>query len=505
MSPRPRARRRRRPMLQLWAVAAAATMLAGGCAGAGTDTGRPAPVVAPSPLPPVAEVTPQGLADAIDIDRVTAHLRALQQIADDNDGTRAAGTPGNDASIHYVAGLLREAGFEVSTPEFSYTRFTVGSVLFAAGAGDVKGRMLESSVGTRGPLTARPVSVPARGCEAADFPADVRGAFAVIARGECTFSDKARNAQSAGAVGVVIVDDADEGLPNLRLEPENVPDIPVIVVTRADAGRVGGARELTLDAETATEQITTRNVIAETRTGAPDDVVMAGAHLDSVSAGPGIDDNGTGAAALLETALRLGSSPDVPQRVRFGFWGAEEEYLRGSWDYVGNLRAEDVRAIALYLNFDMLGSPNGGYFTLDGDDSARAGGGAGPAGSDAVERVFRRFFAERGIPVADTDLDGRSDYAPFLAAGVPVGGLFSGADGEKSEEQARMWGGKAGVRFDPNYHRDSDTIDNVDFDILAVNSAAAAYALATYALSTTGPDGVPPVAARERTEVEIPE
>ncbi|MGP3705289.1 hypothetical protein [Gordonia paraffinivorans] len=162
MSPRPRARRRRRPMLQLWAVAAAATMLAGGCAGAGTDTGRPAPV-APSPLPPVAEVTPQGLADAIDIDRVTAPLRALQQIADDNDGTRAAGTPGNDASILYVAGLLREAGFEVSTPEFSYTRFTVGSVRFAAGAADVKGRMLEYSVGTRGPLTARPVSVPAPG------------------------------------------------------------------------------------------------------------------------------------------------------------------------------------------------------------------------------------------------------------------------------------------------------------------------------------------------------
>ncbi|MEO9327477.1 M28 family peptidase [Gordonia aurantiaca] len=492
-----------RSTLRLPAVAVLATALVAGCATVEPDSptrSSSAPIAAPPSLPPVSEVTPDGLADAVTVDRMMGHLRSFQQIADDHGGNRATGTAGHDASVDLVAGQLREAGFEVSTPEFSYTRYDLDKVRFAADGHDVKGHVVEYSVGTRGPVTARPVSVRALGCAPTDFPAGVRGNLAMITRGECTFADKARNAQSAGAVGVVIVNNEDGPPFGLTLDPEDVPGIPVLAVAREDADRVRSARDLRLEVDAKTVPITTRNVIAETRTGSPDDVVMAGAHLDSVAAGPGINDNATGTAAVLETALRLGASPPVPHRVRFAFWGGEEDGLLGSTEYVRGLDEAQRRAIALYLNFDMLGSPNGGYFTYDGDDSARDGAGAGPAGSEGIERVFTRYFDERKIPVGQTDFDGRSDYGPFIAVGIPSGGVLAGAEHEKTAEQARMWSGEAGKPFDPNYHSRRDTIDNVNADLLAVHSSAVAYAVATYALSTTGPDGVPAVGARERAE-----
>ena len=131
-----------------------------------------------------------------------------------------------------------------------------------------------------------------------------------------------------------------------------------------------------------------QNVIAQTHTGRADNVVMAGAHLDSVPAGPGINDNGSGSAALLETALKLGSSPNVKNAVRFSFWGAEEPGLLGSQAYVDSLDFEQQLDIAMYLNFDMIGSPNTGYFVYDGDDSDGEGAGPGPFGSAQIEQTF---------------------------------------------------------------------------------------------------------------------
>jgi len=202
--------------------------------------------------------------------------------------------------------------------------------------------------------------------------------------------------------------------------------------------------------------------------------VLAGAHLDSVPAGPGINDNGTGTAALLETALRLGSAPRVARAVRFAFWGAEEEGLIGSTRYVESLDVPQRQALALYLNFDMLGSPNFGYFVYDGDDSARDGAGPGPDGSAGIERVLNRFYATfpaQPITTQPGDFDGRSDYGPFLAIGVPAGGVDTGAEQKKTPEQVRLWGGTAGQPFDPNYHSPRDTIDNVNNGALAVNAS----------------------------------
>ncbi len=181
--------------------------------------------------------------------------------------------------------------------------------------------------------------------------------------------------------------------------------------------------------------------------------------------------------------MRLGGSPPVTNAVRFAFWGAEEVGLVGSTQYVAGLPEADRKRIALYLNLDMVASPNAGYFVYDGDDSDRAGAGPGPTGSAAIERALLEGLAAAGVAGAGTDFDGRSDYGPFIAAGIPSGGLFTGASEAKTPEQAQRWGGQA-APFDPCYHQACDRIDTVDRVALDRNTDAVAATVARYALST---------------------
>jgi Zn-dependent M28 family amino/carboxypeptidase len=170
--------------------------------------------------------------------------------------------------------------------------------------------------------------------------------------------------------------------------------------------------------------------------------------------------------------------------VRFSWWGAEEAGLVGSTFYVDNLSDEEFFKIALYLNFDMVGSPNHGFFVYDGDNSDGVGAGPGPAGSDVIEDKFLEYFESQGIPTRGTDFDGRSDYGRFIAFGIPAGGLFTGAEGMKTAEQAVLWGGQANVAYDPCYHQACDTFNNVNLFALDKNSDAIAYATLSFAMST---------------------
>lgn len=236
-----------------------------------------------------------------------------------------------------------------------------------------------------------------------------------------------------------------------------------------------------------TRQGTTSNLIAETRGGDPGHVVMVGAHLDSAAAGYGINDNATGSAAVLEAALQYAESGAQPEnKLRFAFWGAEELGLLGSRHYVDSLSSQERERIALYLNFDMVGSPNAGYFTYDGDDSEGVGAGPGPAGSARIEKLLNDAFARLGVTTGGTDFDGRSDYGSFIAAGIPAGGSFTGAGGTKTAEEARMWGGRAGSPYDPCYHRSCDTLDNVDSKALGRNAKVIMHAVRTYARQAPG-------------------
>ncbi|MEV4433634.1 M20/M25/M40 family metallo-hydrolase [Streptomyces sp. NPDC049555] len=220
------------------------------------------------------------------------------------------------------------------------------------------------------------------------------------------------------------------------------------------------------------------NLVADWPGGDPNHVIFAGAHLDSVGRGPGINDNGSGTAGILEVALTVAKQGYKPDKhLRFAWWGAEELGLVGSQNYVRQLPAAERGRIDAYLNFDMIGSPNPGYFVYDDDPQ--------------LEGVFKDFFATRNIPTEiETEGDGRSDHAPFKNAGVRVGGLFSGADYTKTAEQAQKWGGTAGQAFDRCYHQACDTIANINDTALDNNSDAIAYGLWTLSGgSTTPPSG----------------
>ncbi|PAZ17558.1 peptidase M28 [Streptomyces sp. SA15] len=207
------------------------------------------------------------------------------------------------------------------------------------------------------------------------------------------------------------------------------------------------------------------NLIADWPGGDAGQVVMAGSHLDSVSSGAGINDNGSGSAAVLETALAVARANLQPTKhLRFAWWGAEELGLVGSRYYVNSLSSANRSRIAGYLNFDMIGSPNPGYFVYDDDP--------------AIEKTFKDYFTGLGVATEiETEGDGRSDHAPFKSAGVPVGGLFTGASRAKSAAQAAKWGGTAGQAFDRCYHSSCDTTTNINDTALDRNSDAIAHAV----------------------------
>ncbi|MEY8039508.1 M28 family peptidase [Saccharopolyspora cebuensis] len=444
---------------------------------------------------PAAAAPDRELGDRIGVNEVNRHLIAFQRIADIH-GNRASGHPGYEASVDYVAGKLRAAGFDVSTPEFSYQAYFLDSFALSAGGQPVEGDALEYSPatppgGVTAPLSVAPVD-DTPGCEAADYAGtDLAGTVVLVQRGACNFSEKARVASELGAEAAIVYNNVDGPL-NGTLGDPAAATIPTAGVTRQVgeqlAGRAG--TEVTVDVQSRLESVTTRNVLAQTRTGRTDNVVMAGAHLDSVPDGAGINDNGTGSAGLLAAALEMGGSPDVHNAVRFAWWGAEESGLVGSTKYVQGLSFEQQLDIALYLNFDMIGSPNAGYFTFDGDDSDGVGAGEGPYGSAQIEQDFIDAMARRGVELRGTDFNGRSDYGEFIAVGIPAGGLFTGAEGVKTEEEAALWGGTAGESYDPHYHTAGDDLGNVDRRALKLNTKGLADVVAGYARSTEAVNGM---------------
>jgi len=259
-------------------------------------------------------------------------------------------------------------------------------------------------------------------------------------------------------------------------------ETPTIAVTSEDDEDEGaaGAR-------------TTRSVIAQTTTGRTDEVVLTGAHLDSVPVGPGINDDGSGVAANLEIALRLGAAAPVTNAVRFIWFGAEEEGLIGSQQYVQGLSADRRRDIALMLNSDMIASPNAGYFVYDGDGSDQGNTEAAAAGSQTIERLLVDRLASMGVPAQGTPFNGDSDYGPFVEAAIPSGGVFTGDAPSKTPEQAALWGGRAGVPFDVCYHRACDTTSNIDRVAYGRMLNALAFGIGSFATDLAG---LPPRAER---------
>jgi Zn-dependent M28 family amino/carboxypeptidase len=449
----------------------------------GAPTTAPAPPVSPAPDPAL----PSRLVEEVTGEGALVHMTELQRIADANGGNRALGKPGYDASVEYVAAALRDAGYDVQTPEFTARRFEAQDALLTVDGAAMPVTALGFSPATPAAGVTGPLALmTGEGCAPTDAAGVAPGSVALVPRGTCTFAQKAAHAAAAGAAGLIVINTDDVPLADGTLGEDATGIVPTGGVRRSDgdtlAGRAGATVTLTL--LTTIEEALSRNVIAQTRTGDPDEVVMAGAHLDSVADGPGINDNGSGTAALLETAVRLSGSPPVANAVRFAFWGAEEVGLVGATSYVTGLSEADRARIALYINLDMVGSPNAAYLVYDGDDSDRVGAGPGPAGSAAIEQALVEGLATAGAPAAGTDFNGRSDYGPFITAGIPAGGLFTGAEEIKTPEEAQRWGGTAGQAYDPCYHQACDRLDAIDRTALDRNTDAVAAALARFALST---------------------
>ena len=454
--------------------------------------------------------TPAKLAKAVTLNNVLRHLDAFQAIANTH-GDRAAGRPGYQASVNYVVGQLNAVGYPPSVQAFQFDYLEDNSVLdvlapnpisfrkdldftytdFVPRAeGDVTGTL--QAVDLVLPPTPAPSS--SSGCEAGDFAGFVPGRIALIQRGTCNFTVKVANAQAAGASAVVLFN---EGQPDRTGIVIPIGDgtgltIPVVSATFDVGNQLASLPSPTVrvKVEVITDTRTAWNVLAESQHGNPNNVVMAGAHLDSVQDGPGINDNGSGSAALLETAIQM-SKVKTNAKVRFAWWGAEESGLLGSDHYVTTLPQADQNRIALYLNFDMVGSPNHFFGIYDGDNSSgTAPPGFIPPGSAQIEDVFEKFYAGRGLPSEDTEFSGRSDYGPFIEVGIPAGGLFTGAEGIKTAQQAALYGGTAGIAYDPCYHQPCDNRSNLNLTALDVNSDAIATAVITFAFDTSAVNGV---------------
>jgi Zn-dependent M28 family amino/carboxypeptidase len=463
--------------------------------------------LAASPASAADKVNSKKFRDAVTVNGILGHERALQRIANQNDGTRASGTPGFAASAAYVKNTLKAAGYRVTEQEFTFPFFrelapaTLAQVTPTpltyetatynfSGSGDVTGVLVPT---TDVVVPATPAPSSTSGCEASDFkPAGSAPAIALIQRGTCTFNVKVANAVAAGYDAAIIFNEGQDGRTELFVgDLGGVFGIPVVGVDYADgaalyAATKGGPVTARVTTSTSTEEhAKTSNLFAETPGGNPDKVLVVGSHLDSVLAGPGINDNGSGTATDLEIAEQLAALKIKPrQKVRFAFWGAEESGLLGSEHYVDTLPDTELVKIFANLNFDMLASPNYVRFVYDGDGSNTPL--AGPPGSAQIESIFTDYFTRQGLATEPTEFDGRSDYGPFIAVGIPAGGLFSGAEDEKTTEEARVYGGTAGQPYDACYHQACDTANNLSPAALAELGDGAAHAVYTLATSKTG-------------------
>ena len=440
------------------------------------------------------DVNSSKLRAAVTVDGIVAHQQALQDIADATGGTRYTQTDGFTDSVDYVRQTMEDAGWNVDVINFNMPDWTetqapvleqlspTAKTYVAGSAADDNSAAVDFIAFANSP-TAEVASAPVvpttdiqipspggstSGCEEGDYPAATAGAIALIQRGTCAFVQKLSLAQQKGAVGVILFNEGDTaGRQNalFRAGPTDL-EIPAVLSSFAVGNELYQAFKA---GQNPTVRLATYGVqvphfypqvIAETPGGDPNKIVLAGAHLDSVPAGPGINDDGSGSAWQLELGEQI-SRLGIPPRhkIRLMWFGGEEDGLVGSQYYAKNLSQAQVNKIMVMIDTDMIASPNYVRFVYDGNGDEL--GPAGPPGSGTVEDVFKRYFNQRGMATLPQAFDGRSDYVGFINRGIPAGGIFAGAEVPKTPAQAAIFGGVAGEQYDPCYHEACDNIDTI--------------------------------------------
>ncbi len=431
--------------------------------------------------------------------RIVHHQAALQRIARRNGDTREVLGNGYTESVAYVKKVLRRAGYSPQEIQFNFpfwtetappvlNRVSPTPKTYRPGTADDDGSpdvdFITMSYSPTKSLTnvkvvpTNDIVIPppggagssTSGCEAADYPPETAGAVALVMRGTCAFVEKAAAAQAAGAAGVIIFND---GVGAGRQNPVFIDDqvdltIPAVVSSHAMGKElydlIKGGQNVTVNFSTfgKLQDRFLPQVIAETKGGDSKNVLVVGAHLDSVPAGPGINDDGSGTAMLLAQAEAMAkhhNAKNLRQKIRFGWWGAEEEGLIGSTYYSHNLTDAEVKKIDGMLDYDMLASQNYVRFLYDGDGSEPGNEGLeGPPGSGLIEQVQDDWFKSKGLQTDRVPFDGRSDYVGFTDRGIPAGGIFAGAEEPKTPEQEAIYGGAAGSAYDVCYHQICDDL-----------------------------------------------
>ncbi len=459
---------------RLAALVVTAALCVTACGGPAPSPSGASPV---GPLPNNAAVT-----DAIAEAGLRAQLDRLAAASAGFDTFRATGTAGFDAAAAVVRAQLIAAGWTVTEDRFMAPVFEDegGSQLEVGGrsftGGEIKPLIYAPSGEAAGPVVAidwdpHATGPGTKGCKPADYGNLPANAIVLVRSGPCYRRDEVLAAQAAGAAGFVAVI---PGLPaGVVLRPTLItPDglaIPAAAVSAeaaqalADAAAAGATARLETHAKTRLTE--TASILSELPGTAPDQAVMLGAHLDSVIDGPGMSDNATGVAALLEIARALaGTQPTAT--IRLAFWTGEEVGLQGSAHYVRSLSQSAAQAIVAYLNVDMVGSPNGFVGVYDEEAAA--------AGSDAVRALLAAGLTRLGTTPIGIDLGGGSDHVPFQQAGIPTGGVFSGASEVLDAAQAATFGGTMGARADTCYHLACDTMDNVNLPLARLLTAGLA-------------------------------
>ncbi|KAH7329504.1 hypothetical protein B0I35DRAFT_448601 [Stachybotrys elegans] len=429
-------------------------------------------------------------------DALKARAKDLYEIAkksedEYNHPTRVIGSEGHLGTLEYIWDQLSQLG----------DAYTLSKQGFPA----VMGNVLESRlvIGDKVPNTAtafaltpatknkQPVHgdvilVKNQGCDAADYPTEIEGNIAFIKRGTCAFGTKSALAGKAGAVAAVVYNNEDNddelhgtmGTPS----PDHVATFGLSgneaapFIKKIESGEKVDAIAY-MDA--MVESIKTTNIVAQTTRGDPENCVMLGAHSDSVPEGPGINDDGSGSMSLLEVATHL-AKYDVNNCVRFAWVSGEEEGLLGSDYYVSSLSPEENSKIRLFMDYDMMGSPNYAYQIYNATNEEN------PVGSAELKELYIEWYEKHGLNYTLIPFDGRSDYDGFIRNGIPGGGIATGAEGVKTKEEEAMFGGKAGEWYDHCYHQLCDDTTNVDLEAWEINTKLIAHSVATYAHSLDG-------------------
>jgi aminopeptidase Y len=320
----------------------------------------------------------------------------------------------------------------------------------------------------RQPVYGNLALVEGEGCDSKDYPSSVNGSIAFISRGTCPFGRKSELAGRAGAVAAVVFNNENGPLSGTLGEPSKYH-----VATFGLSGEEAKLylhrlrNNIPVDAiayiDAVVDKITTTNIIAQTKDGDAQNCVMLGGHSDSVAEGPGINDDGSGSLTLLEVATQL-TKFSVNNCVRFAWWAGEEEGLLGSDYYVSQLSDEENLKIRLFMDYDMLGSPNYAYQVYNANNYAN------PTGSEELRHLYTDFYESHDLNYTFIAFDGRSDYDGFIRNGIPGGGIATGAEGVKTEEEAVMFGGISGEWFDPCYHQLCDDVGNVNLTAWEINT-----------------------------------